>query len=216
MPDKFNHEKDFLPRKSLESICTFDTVLGVLQPMLHDPDRARRCAEFVCGSPEEPSYDHKTSTREIFAILVLIESVNLILDVQNAGLRDDDLPFRCSEQQAALWSRYSNENNPLEFFPDRWARAGFYQKQWFIHVPFIARDEESGKAFEYQFEPGTVMPWTYVSPHTEKGGFGEVQRVKIHPDHHALVCFVKDPYLLPQLTCVCIGRLWEFCTQDPH
>jgi hypothetical protein len=193
LPDAFSTEKRFLPRGRLERICSFDAVLReLLSAHIHDDeDEARKCTEFVCGARKSESRDNSTSSREIFAILVLIDAVKLMPRFQQAGIRDDDLPFCCDHRQTRLWRRKAAHNQHIDFLvhpEDGQIMAEFYRMQWWVHVPFIGRDDQSRKAFEYYFAAGTVMPWTSVKNRKDEGGFGVVYEIEIHPDHHAFVC----------------------------
>ncbi|CAM1503138.1 Fc.00g079140.m01.CDS01 [Cosmosporella sp. VM-42] len=172
-------EKRFLPCRKLEGICNFESVHSELQQCLEEA-QALNCAKYVCGD-KEPA-------REIFAILVLINQVNFIAKFMEAEIHDDDLPFGGSMGQTKLWTRHSTENSPIDFFDhseDAETMREFYNKQWWVHVPFLARDKNNNKAISYEFEPGTVMPWTFVGEKIENGGYGRVEEIGIHQDHHS-------------------------------
>ncbi|KAF5025999.1 hypothetical protein F66182_1901 [Fusarium sp. NRRL 66182] len=178
-PDKCNNEKRFLPSGDMKAICTHSSVHNELCGHFN-ASLAREYAAYVCNAED--------SAREIFTILVLIGEVKSIPRFKNAGLVDDDLPFGGSEGQKELWSRRSKDKRPIAFFDyarDAEMMREFYHKQWWVHVPFLDRDNENRKARDYKLERGTVMPWTFVGVKIHKGGFGEVQQVKIHKDHHS-------------------------------
>lgn len=193
LPDTFSKEKRFLPRGRLERICHFDAVLSEILSVhvYSDEDHARKCTEFVCGSRDSESRDNRNSSREIFAILVLIDAVELMPKFRDAGIRDDDLPFPSDHGQTRLWARKAAENRHIDFLvhpKDSRVMAEFYRTQWWVHVPFIGRDDKSPKALEYYFAEETVMPWTSVNSREDEGGFGVVWEIEIHPEHHAFVC----------------------------
>ncbi|KAK5997637.1 hypothetical protein PT974_03001 [Cladobotryum mycophilum] len=186
--DKCDKKNRFLPRGDLRSICKYDAVFAELLRIFDDETRAHRCAGYVCGNNER-RYDPKASCREVFATLVLINKPHLIEKFMVAKIVDDDLPLRGTEKQTKLWSRHKAEEDHLTFFKhvrDSEVMREFYNKQWWVHVPFIARDKKTGKALEYEFEVGTVLPWTFISEDRVNGGYGEVQRIEIHSDHHFL------------------------------
>ncbi|KAL6857447.1 hypothetical protein ACO1O0_004882 [Amphichorda felina] len=189
LPDRVNKKEKFLPRGSLERICHFDAVLKEVLPFHRDKAQAQKCAEFVCGNRQSESRDNRTSSREIFAILVLIDAVEFMPKFQHAEIRDDDLPFRSDDEQTKLWKRKATGDCHIDFFiypRDRCILTEFYGKQWWVHVPFIGQDDRNKKAIAYYLEPETVMPWTFVDKEgQEKGGFGVVEKIQIHPDHHA-------------------------------
>lgn len=191
LPEQGNtREGWFIPRKQLDTICTFDAVYNEVYPLVNNVKEAASCAEFVCGPKGRPSSNHLPSARKIFAILILIDHVRLIFQFQKVGIKDEHLPFRANPLKTALWSSHGAKDLQLDFFKhakDSWAISNFYDRQWFVHIPYIARDSERGKACDYQLHPKTVMPWTDFPEHAETGGFGEVRRIQIHPDHHGFV-----------------------------
>ncbi|SPJ78353.1 uncharacterized protein FTOL_06742 [Fusarium torulosum] len=46
-------------------------------------------------------------------------------------------------------------------------------------------DQENRKALNFRFDLGTGIPWTEIGRKDTSGGFGVVEQVKIHQDHHS-------------------------------
>jgi len=63
----------------------------------------------------------------------------------------------------------------------------FAHKQWWVHVPYISKDIGTPKAPRFKLQEGTIMPWSWVGYKITEGGFGNVQKICIHPDHHEFV-----------------------------
>ena len=201
----------FLPRSALEGLCNFDAVRVEVQRSLgyyDTKDRAEQrrireeaqaCAEFVFGSPSapHPASRHRNeaaSSQKIFVILVLIGEVNLIFEFNKAGIRDTDLPFY--EKDGKLWTRRPSpdeekskkrDSKPLDFVWHPGKMWEFAHKQWWVHVPYISKDKSTPKAPRFKLEEGTIMPWIWVDDKIIEGGYGNVQKICIHADHHAFV-----------------------------
>ncbi|KAF5001110.1 hypothetical protein FGRMN_1304 [Fusarium graminum] len=176
--DRRNPEKRFLPCGSLMTICYHAAVRQDLIDHGYDEHDAESYATYVCEKP----------AREIFTVLVLINYVDFLPKFIDAGMADENLPFSGNDQQTELWYRESRVKRHAEFlsYPkDAEMMREFYNKQWWIHVPFLDWDKKSRKALNFRFDSGTVLPWTEIGSRDESGGFGTIERVRIHQDHHS-------------------------------
>ncbi|KAF4463084.1 serine threonine kinase [Fusarium albosuccineum] len=184
--DLFNKEKYFLPHRKLTAICRREAVYTYLRKYF-DEAKASSHAAYVCGT-----------AKEIFAILVLIDEVSIISKFVEEGINDGHLPFDGSHGKAVLWKCGSSEGDPIELFhgSTNKTRREFYNKQWWVHVPVLARDKDD-RARQYDLPSGTVLPWTFVSKDEIPGGFGKVRQVKMHKDHHPFTC---DSFALKTLS----------------
>lgn len=183
----------FIPRRQLDVICNFDAVFTEIREFAHSDAEAALCAEYVCGPRESPSYEHFSSSRKIFATLVLIEKVQLIFEFQKAEIRDKHLPLRFDRDMATHWFSCGADDLSLRVFRAVLRRSPFvvskfYEQQWSVHIPYIARDPRKDKPCDYQLDSETIMPWTEFPENVDSGGFGHVRRVEIHADHHGFVC----------------------------
>ncbi|KAM0341680.1 hypothetical protein ACHAPU_009928 [Fusarium lateritium] len=178
--DRRNPEKRFLPSGSLETICNHSAVRDELMNHGFDQSHAESYTTYVCEKP----------AKEIFTVLVLINYVNFLPDFIAAGIVDKSLPFSVNDQQTELSYRESKGKRHAEFlsYPeDAEMMREFYNKQWWVHVPFLDWDNENHKALNFRFDSGTVLPWTEIGCRVEDGGFGTVEKIKIHPDHHSFI-----------------------------
>ena len=180
----------FLPRSLLISVCSFEAVYNELRPLFEQDSDAQRCTELICGKRDSPEFNNKKCSREIFAILVLIKASSSMPDFVRRGIRDDDLPFQADQDVTRLSTRHGGA---LDFLTDEPLIYEFYQKQWWVHVPFLGPEGKNRGARGLEFAARTVMPWTFVDHSTEEGGFGSVRKVRIHRDHHKFV----SEHLLP-------------------
>lgn len=218
--DKVLRSRTFIPWYSLYHICNFNAVLETLKN--HDrfrgrPDTTISCARYICGQslerdPEEncqqpsgtPRTDAKSSAREIFAILVMIQQVDLFLDFKEAGVVDNHLPVEWDEETNRVWIRRSNARIHLNFF-DRTGRekiAGkFYSTQWKVHIPFIGQGEQ---AVDYKLAEEAILPWSRYDPPMAAGAHGEVRRVCILNAHHSFVSLliIQNNFTVPELIVV--------------
>ncbi|PCD32307.1 hypothetical protein FGRA07_09559 [Fusarium graminearum] len=176
--DQRSAKERFLPSGDLNTICNHAAVVKELLDNKYGTHEAEACAEYVCQRPAV----------EIFAVLVLINQLKFLRDFKNAGISDKNLPFRVNKDRTELLCRQSDGKDCLEFLNhsrDAEMMREFYSKQWWVHVPFLDWDKENRKALNFRYEPGTVLPWTYIGDEDKSGGFGIVEKVKIHPDHHS-------------------------------
>ncbi|KAM0371428.1 hypothetical protein ACHAPZ_010339 [Fusarium culmorum] len=176
--DQRSAKERFLPSGDLNTICNHNAVYKELLANKYGTHEAESCAEYVFQKP----------ALEIFAVLVLINQVKFLRDFKTAGISDRNLPFSVNKDRTELLSRQSDGKDSLEFLNhsrDAEMMREFYSKQWWVHVPFLDWDKENRKALSFKYEPGTVIPWTYIGNEEKSGGFGIVEKVKIHPDHHS-------------------------------
>ncbi|KAF5660868.1 serine threonine kinase [Fusarium heterosporum] len=178
--DRRNPEKRFLPCGSLMTICHHSAVREDLIDRGYDEHHAESYATYVCERP----------AREIFTVLVLINYVDFLPNFIDAGMVDKNLPFSGNDQQTELWYRESKVKRHAKFLnhpKDAEMMREFYNKQWWVHVPFLDWDNENHKALNFRFDSGTVLPWTEIGSRDDSGGFGTIEKVKIHQDHHSFI-----------------------------
>ncbi|CEI41842.1 unnamed protein product [Fusarium venenatum] len=178
--DKRNDEKHFLPNGDLKAICNESAVRDQLIAFEYNEYDAESYATYV----------GEKLAQEIFAALVLINQVKFLPDFINAGITDDNLPFTFNKRHTQLWYRQPDRLILVEFlkYPrDAEMMREFYTKQWWVHVPFLDWDKENRKALNFRYNLGTVIPWTYIGQQDTSGGFGVVEKVKMHQDHHSFI-----------------------------
>lgn len=190
--------KEWLPASALDDICNRSDVLRELEK-LFQADDAKEYANYVCGSSGDPPNESQSS-RRIFAILVLITRVASLPLFVKADLRDAHLPLIwIDDSRNGLYSpSFHSKKIALSCFwkKDLSLMRNFYQTQWQLIVPFIAKDSDD-EVKEYQLHRDTIMPWTDMIGDPLDSGFSKVRQVKIHDAHHTFVsagpfCNVKS------------------------
>lgn len=180
--DLQNDKERFLPNGDLIRICNHSAVREdlIIEHGYHE-EEAESYANYICTNP----------AREIFSVLVLINYVHLFPAFVQAKLVDTNLPFTWNEGRTELFYRKDKQKRQVDFLnTQRHAEVmrEFYSKQWWVHVPFLDWDESKHKeAQPFRFHKGTVLPWTEVGVPDTTGGYGVVEKVKIHKDHHSFV-----------------------------
>ncbi|KAH7136281.1 kinase-like domain-containing protein [Dactylonectria macrodidyma] len=177
--------KEWLPASDLDRICEPATVFRELQMSFPDHD-AKRYTDYVCGASED-TQNGGNSSRMIFAILVFITKVPNLPRFVEAELRDEHLPFLwLDDTRKGLYSPsspYGKKALPCFRKNDVSVMKLFYQAQWQLLVPFIARDSHD-EVKEYQLYGDTIMPWTAFAANAHDSGFSQVRQVEIHKSHH--------------------------------
>jgi len=173
----------------------------------------RSWAEAICGEPssisalpsahseEDAAKAPTTRTyRKIFAVLVQMNKMESIFDFVREEASDEDLPLMqyipAEESPGGSFQlrRKNDATTPVRCFTG-WRNYNvrtFFGDQWAMVSPFFARGEHRNVR-HYQLADGDILPFTYDSRDEsnpngqgilERGGFGEVFKVKIHHDHH--------------------------------
>ena len=137
----------------------------------------------------------ETSYRKIFAILVLIERPSRIKYFVEEGVCDADLPlerYPTPHLPFNPWElrRKSKITDSLRCFKlggVRWRHVTvrrFEETQWQFLAPFLSPDERR-LPHHFKIPERTILPFTKWEKLPSTGGFGQVYKAEIHPDHHA-------------------------------
>ncbi|KAL6823324.1 kinase-like domain-containing protein [Trichoderma camerunense] len=125
---------------------------------------------------------------KIFAILVLIGHPRLIEPFLEQLLCDDLLPFTCSEDFMDLRSSEMSLTSHIQLPQDcdRFAIIkGFCNEQWSVLVPHFDGQTADNMRFEvYDLHEKKILPIIKVSEERYAGGYGLVERIWIHEEHH--------------------------------
>jgi hypothetical protein len=166
-------------------------------------------AEQICGkhdssggveserSEEDMPKKRQTTHRKIFAILqTSMLPPETIFELLEERISDADLPLRPLDESAPFKVRRRKyEGSPVQCLRS-WGPTkikAFCNEQWAMVSPFFARGDHNGVQ-HYRLEPQDILPFTEDSRDKlvegqksgvlQSGGFGEVFKVRIHPDHH--------------------------------
>jgi hypothetical protein len=169
-------------------------------------------AELICGDPSsvcaicsvkseaETGASPVRTYRKIFAMLVRMDKVNSIFKFIEEEVSDEELPLMQyippeeTQGNSIQLRRKNGATRPLKCF-DGWKDKSvrhFFRDQWEMVSPFFAQGEHCNVR-HYQLADADILPFTYDSHDEqgsngpgllERGGFGEVFKVQIHPDHH--------------------------------
>ncbi|KAJ9148594.1 Kinase-like protein [Pleurostoma richardsiae] len=152
---------------------------------------ARKICELTTstGAAEYSEQLDKRSFRKIFAILLLIERPSKIWNFVEEGVSDADLPLVKIQRKSRPWTfklrRKEARHTSLQCFKG-WRHstiARFEEWQWAMLAPYFARGTRKDVK-HYTLPDETILPFTSWENKREPGGFGQVYKVSIHPDHH--------------------------------
>ncbi|SCN68080.1 uncharacterized protein FFB20_02879 [Fusarium fujikuroi] len=178
LPNGIRQQEQFLPAGCLESICAKVAVFTELSRYFDD-EEAKHVTSYICD-PRKPA-------KKIFAILALINRIELIETFRYATFTDQDLPLAKNIEESGLRSRWPEDQRTVlltRSLRDIKAIRDFNLKQWCVNIPFFGR----GVCQTYGdlvFDSDAIMPWESAGHNIVTGGYGFVQKVKIHKDHHS-------------------------------
>lgn len=194
----------FLPSDMLEKIVTKTSVEAELRAcgMRGESTIARLVSnilniESIHSKNDKNAFSEfkltKTTRKKLFAILVLTGHVLSILDLVDEKIFDLHLPFMKINGKLALQGHSEHQGAKIASF-SRWDSRGhdlFYIYQWQMLAPwFVLSSKEQPKVLKYSLHAKIPLPFikNLESDETQdlatSGGFGDVQRVTIHPAHY--------------------------------
>jgi hypothetical protein len=193
---------EFLPKGLLCTLINTQSVAQELDQQLsdiHTPEEISRYAERICSETEVERRGKLKikSFRKIFALLVLVEATKFILQFLEEDVSDIDLPLTLVKYKGidGLCRRNTtgqDAGEPLKCLRrPKWSTTKlrlFEYYQWKVLAPFFFQDE-NGDVKHYKLNDQHILPFMALDDMAEEdaereGGFGRVQMVGIHPDHH--------------------------------
>ncbi|KAL7946865.1 kinase-like domain-containing protein [Trichoderma barbatum] len=180
----------FVPGQKLKELCNNQAVAKELARVFpqNDPSTNERLASSICYTQALDTSIIPQPCLKIFAILVLLKQVGLIELFLESQLCDDDLPFSSSPGFKELWARQEESRIYFNFPPgcDVYGIIeGFVEKQWQFLAPHFEAPTTEGMRFNvYEFPEKTIFPIDYISEKKYSGGFGLVEKIKIHSEHN--------------------------------
>ncbi|KAF4494391.1 serine threonine kinase [Fusarium agapanthi] len=184
LPNGINQQEQFLPICSLRSICNEIAVLTELSRYF-DSEQAKQYTRYV--------YDQSKPAKKIFSVLALINRIELTPTFRDAGFLDQDLPLTKNTGGLELRSRCPQDQRSITLArsPQNVKKiCDFSLKQWCVHIPSFEMDG-NGSYEGLVLESGTIMPWESAGQNIITGGYGYVQKIKIHKDHHSFIVALK-------------------------
>lgn len=204
LEEPYPEKKGFFPRDVLTRLvdeeCVFEKLRSNLDNVLDD-DTIRGYARRICGLPHVPE-DRKLSPstfKKIFVILVLSERVSTILKFIAGKVTDDDLPLakvprRGKPRTIFDLGKRGAPDIALECFRG-WnsvAIRRFEEWQWTVISPFFARSHKRKNVTHFVLQDQAILPFISDSRRGPdaldnlefEGGYSEVFKVEIHPEHH--------------------------------
>lgn len=194
-------EARWFPRNVFSSIITKACVEDELRKAFPGQTSGvyiSRLAHDICsrghGRDRSQGKGYVVRYRRIFAILVLIKKTRAIEDFIEEGVSDSHLPLmqiaRPNEGMIFdLRLRCEPSRSITNLFRD-WDDADieqFWSTQWAMIAPFFATNKAHNKVWHYSLKKKAILPFERIdggAGQVRSGGFGQVSRVYIHPEHH--------------------------------
>jgi hypothetical protein len=207
----------FIPKGTLEKILGQDTVCLAIQDSLPTlgPNEAADYARVVRGRGCFPNAEK--SFCKIFATLVLSGLISSIRSFVDLGLNDSYLPMPDPRLPRSSHSPDNTEKNAIERHSlweslwKTWSRSHlriFFMSQWSILAPVF---DSVNRVNNFSFSQNYILPFIRKeSPTTSDlnsdfdslhlgqaryGGYSEVRRIKIHPDHYNFGAYGVSMYI---------------------
>ncbi len=127
------------------------------------------------------------TVQKVFAILLLTDKADSIVDFMTDGLYDKDLPLIREDESGADFklTRMPDKDGPQLTCFKTWTRRqirDFDRYQWSLLSPSFSQGDD-GKLLFYALHDRVILPWTEDTL-TNGGGYSIIRRVKIHHAHH--------------------------------
>ncbi|RSL69368.1 hypothetical protein CEP53_002220 [Fusarium sp. AF-6] len=213
---------EFLPRNELEKLISEERITEALEMAL-----ARTEATNTPDSTWKASPGYLDKRKEIVAILILIGRLERTLDFIAEGIDDNDLPFELERGPAprrTLNRRDADgQSTSINLFSS-WGiidLEAFDAQQWKVHVPVFGEIGNRAKTPpHWNLGKGAILPYV-ESTFMEKGGFGAVSKVKLHPSHYRGVKDMAECYAVKKLADASedafrleVSSLWRFSHEE--
>lgn len=180
--------KYFLPRDELDRILDLARIRPCLQRLLPQTKEVEELATYA-----------SSNGNKIFAILVLINKPERIVDFYRRRVFNHDLPLRRSNENGADFrlvresdlrgSQHgvdiTNAGGPF----DDWRLSEIRQfddYQWYMLAPCIESADDGAALRLISFHRRTILPFTNYDASLGGDDFSVIYRARIHPAHHKL------------------------------
>ncbi|KAL7808601.1 kinase-like protein [Trichoderma gracile] len=183
-----DNDRQFIPCGKLRELCNEQSVTQELAGVYPDAALCQQRARLIChGQAQDRSNIPRPSLR-IFTILVLLGQARLIETFLQHQFCDDDLPLLSTPRFTALYSS-RHQHAPSLSFPDEddpyHIIKSFFHDQWSVLAPFFAPPAGGDTRCDvHDLHTHAILPIEEISKKQYPGGFGLVEKVKIHRDHN--------------------------------
>lgn len=200
-----SEKKGFFPEQTLQALINESSVKERLQSCFNgvlDRDTIERHTQTICGTTEK---GHETSSKKIFAILILSQKLSAINYLINDRVTDKDLPFRKVPRGGKSSNRFGlvRKSDPKEILEplkcfETWSwldLINFEEWQWTTLAPFFHHGKRKNVE-NFVLQDQVPLPFTADSRYEDEGsvstndrlevasGFSTVFKADIHPQHH--------------------------------
>jgi hypothetical protein len=189
--------KEFLPLGSLYRILTKQRISDELTKLY--PDIQRHELNTLIGDiwntksiAQSPESTQITTRLRIFAVLALLDKVEEIRNFIRDKIYDSHLPLILSSTNddglRQLEHHGENGGQSVKLFSS-WPKVhdleSYAEKQWQVLSPYFQLStSKHSEILHYDLQRETILPFVEKDEGRKRGGFGEVFRVKIHPENH--------------------------------
>lgn len=183
----------FIPDDALRGILPHHTVFHDLQRHYFCDLSAQELQRMASQITAKHAKDSATSLLRIYAVLILLDKADEILELSKEGLTDASLPLRkvsvAIGQHAVELRTKTTPLTHLSCF-DTWSQQdiiAFEKLQWRVVVPIFSETPDKQVDF-LNLDDHTVLPfiqsWQTKDADHFKGGNSEVWKVQIADSHH--------------------------------
>ncbi|KAK9800136.1 putative Protein kinase domain-containing protein [Seiridium cardinale] len=182
----------FLPLSSQRDILTPDLIESDLSQVKdHAFENEREIAEYI-----------NSSSKQLYAILVMLNKQATITDFMRQGIKDEHLPFQLRAGQTASFGIPPKNYVGNLSWPERWSESdihNFKTYQWYMIAPKFQEGADSIPT-HYSLQDEMILPWLSSElGKNHEGGHSTVWKVKIHESHHAFREQNGDYFALKEL-----------------
>ncbi|KAL4983941.1 kinase-like domain-containing protein [Aspergillus falconensis] len=168
---------EFIPRSELQRLVDENVEDVLLEGSIASSGNIQRLSQIICSQ-----------SPKLFAILVALKKVDHITDFINEGINDEDLPFvqaPSSSSSCPTPNLLTSKKKPirtLQSWESQYINK-LKRKQYRVLSPIFRKGEH------YELDGLHILPFIKQGTEAEykpaaAGGYGEVFRQCIHPDHH--------------------------------
>lgn len=171
-------------------------VVSILKDCRPDDSQKDRndLASNICGMPASNADIEFKSYRKVFAILILLEKADKILDFVEEQVHDNLLPLRClgsPEEPTAICCPDDDSCHPCfrGWAEPTWRR--FLSLQTKFCTPYFKQTNVRDNCYHYKFPEGVAIPFLSKGDgQHSSGAFADVKKVALPEEHGNVATYV--------------------------